>query len=202
MFTAYSTQGQLKPRLILAEGFWDGLIQAAAYLGRESVRINALKRCPRLAEAVNDCCACSVFNHIPDLPGRETRVAVAGKRVLFTFTKKKMADRDSRKKKKKCVECPRRNTNPAHMQRAWDCGDLSMKPLNGSLSNLLSGFSHKFPNFLWPISYLGTQHQSWPKRQFKMKKTVKKQRFLRARVSRLAFLLARAIVERWKRNYP
>ena len=79
MFMAYSTQGQLKPRLILAEGFWDGLIQAAAYLGRESVRINALKRCPRLAEAVNDCCACSVFNYIPDLHGRETRVAVAGK---------------------------------------------------------------------------------------------------------------------------
>ena len=95
MFTAYSTQGQLKPRLILAEGFWDGLIQAAAYLGRESVRINALKRCPRLAEAVNDCCACSVFNYIPDLHGRETRVAVAGKWVLFTFTKWKMADRDS-----------------------------------------------------------------------------------------------------------
>ena len=60
MFTAYSTQGQLKPRLILAEGFWDGLIQAAAYLARENVRINALKRCPRLAEAVNDCCARSV----------------------------------------------------------------------------------------------------------------------------------------------
>ena len=91
MFTAYSTQGQLKPRLILAEGFWDGLIQAAAYLGRESVRINALKRCPRLAEAVNDCCACSVFNYIPDLHGRETRVAVAGKWLLLTF----MADRDS-----------------------------------------------------------------------------------------------------------
>ena len=32
MFTAYSAQGQLKPRLILAEGFRDGLIQAAAYL--------------------------------------------------------------------------------------------------------------------------------------------------------------------------
>ena len=47
MFTAYSTQGQLKPRVILAEGFWDGLIQAAACLRRESVRINALKRCPR-----------------------------------------------------------------------------------------------------------------------------------------------------------
>ena len=47
MFTAYSTQGQLKPRVILAEGFWDGLIQAAACLGRESVRINALKCCPR-----------------------------------------------------------------------------------------------------------------------------------------------------------
>ena len=95
MFMAYSTQGQLKPRLILAEGFWDGLIQAAAYLRRESVRINALKRCPRLAEAVNDCCACSVFNYIPDLHGRETRVAVAGKWVLFTSTKWKMADRDS-----------------------------------------------------------------------------------------------------------
>ena len=51
---AYSTHGQLKPRLILAEGFWAGLIQAAAYLGRESVRINALKRCLRLAEAIND----------------------------------------------------------------------------------------------------------------------------------------------------
>ena len=58
MFTAYSTQGQLKPRLILAEGFWDGLIQAAAYLGRESVCINAVKRCPRLTEALNDCCSC------------------------------------------------------------------------------------------------------------------------------------------------
>ena len=53
MFTAYSTQGQLKPRLILAEGFWDGLIQAAAYLGRESVRVNALKRCP---------CPCKIRN--------------------------------------------------------------------------------------------------------------------------------------------
>ena len=72
MFTAYSTKGRL-------EGFWDGLIQAAAYLGRESVRVNALKRCPRLAEAVNDCCACSVFNYIPDLHGRETRVPVARK---------------------------------------------------------------------------------------------------------------------------
>ena len=74
MFTA-----MFKPRLILAEGFCDGLVQAAAYLGRESVRINALKRCPRLAEAVNDCCACSVFNYIPDLHGRETRVSVTGK---------------------------------------------------------------------------------------------------------------------------
>ena len=172
MFTAYSTQGQFKPQLILAEGFWDGLIQAAACLGRESVRINALKRCPRLAEAVNECCACSVFNYIPDLHGRETRVAVAGKRVLFTFTKWKMADRDS-----------------------W------FMSLKGSLSNLSSGFSHKFPNFLWPVNYQLIKHQSWPKRQFKMKKTVKKnQRFLRAKASRLAFLLTRAIVTRCKRN--
>ena len=54
---------------------------------------------PRLAEALNDCCARSVFNYIPDLHGRETRVAVAGKWVLFTFTKWKMADRDSCKKR-------------------------------------------------------------------------------------------------------
>ena len=67
MFTAYSTQGLLKPRLILAEGFWYGVIQAAAYLARESVRINAVKRCPRLAEAVNDCCASSIFSYIPNL---------------------------------------------------------------------------------------------------------------------------------------
>ena len=110
MFTAYSTPGQLKPRLILAKGFWDGLIQAAAYLGRENVRINALKRCPRLAEAVNDCCACSVFNYIPDLHGRETRVAVAGKCVCFWRIEIHV--------KKEMCECPKRKTNPAHMQRA------------------------------------------------------------------------------------
>ena len=123
MFTAYSTQGQLKPRLILAEGFWYGLIQAAAYLGRESVRINALKRCPRLAEAVNDCCACSVFNYIPDLHGRETRVAVAGKWVLFTFTNKSGKwGIEIHVKKEMCgVPQKKSNSNPSHMQRAWDC---------------------------------------------------------------------------------
>ena len=41
-FTAYSTHGQLKSRLILADEFWVGLIQAAAYRGRESVCVNAL----------------------------------------------------------------------------------------------------------------------------------------------------------------
>ena len=41
-FTAYSTHGQLKSRLILADEFWIGLIQAAAYRGRESVCVNAL----------------------------------------------------------------------------------------------------------------------------------------------------------------
>ena len=81
MFTAYSTQGQLKPRLILAEEFWDGLIQAAVYLacvagvergrgrgnlgaresvwgarggkelGREGVRINAAKCTQTLSAA-------------------------------------------------------------------------------------------------------------------------------------------------------
>ena len=42
MFTAYTTQGQLKPRLILAAGFWGGLIQAVAYLACESVRIKLM----------------------------------------------------------------------------------------------------------------------------------------------------------------
>ena len=88
-FTAYSTHGQLKTRLILAKDFWAGLIQAAAYLGRESVLINALKCCPQLgllklyaeayAEAVKECCACSIFNYTLDLHGRETHTAVAGK---------------------------------------------------------------------------------------------------------------------------
>ena len=122
MFTAYSTQGQLKPGLILAEGFWDGLMQAAAYLERESVRLNALKRCPPLAEAVNDCCACSIFNYIPDLHGRETRVAVAGKWVLFTFKKWKMADRDSCKTRNVWSAPEEKQILLICMQRAWDSG--------------------------------------------------------------------------------
>lgn len=65
-------------RLILAEKFWAGFIQAAAHHGRESVRINAVKRYLRLPEAVDDCCAHSVFNCIPDLQGRETNAALAG----------------------------------------------------------------------------------------------------------------------------
>ena len=203
MFTAYSTEGQLKPRLILAEGFWDGLIQAAVYLGPEGVRINAFKRCPWLAEPVNACCACSVFNYIPDVHGRKTRVTVAGKWVLFAFTKWKMADRD-------LDSCKKRNvwSAPEEKQVLLICSEFEIAGTsrwNHSTDRcriFRRGFRIKFPNFLWPINYLGTQHQSWPKRQFKMKKTVKKQRFLRARVSRLAFLLARAIVERWKRNYP
>ena len=48
--TAYSTHGQLKARLILAGEFWAGLILAAAYLGLERLRKNALKRCFQLAD--------------------------------------------------------------------------------------------------------------------------------------------------------
>ena len=77
-FKAYSTNGQLKPWLMLAEGFWAGFIQAAAYLGRESVRINVLKRCPRLAEAVNDFCACCVLNYTQTFVA-ERHTAAAGK---------------------------------------------------------------------------------------------------------------------------
>ena len=168
MFKAYSTQGQLKPRLILAEGFWDGLIQAAAYLGRESVRINALKRCPRLAEAVNDCCACSVFNYIPDLHGRETRVAVAGKWVLFTFTKWKMADRDS---------CKKRNvwSAPEEKQILLICSELEIagtSQWNHSTDRrriFRRGFCISFPIFFDQLITWEPKNQSWPKRQFKLK---------------------------------
>ena len=41
--TAYSTHGQLKSRLMLADEFWVGLIQAAAYRGRESVQYNTIQ---------------------------------------------------------------------------------------------------------------------------------------------------------------
>ena len=50
-FTAYSTHGQLKARgIILAGEFWARLILAAAYLGRESLRKNVLKRCFQFAD--------------------------------------------------------------------------------------------------------------------------------------------------------
>ena len=41
------------------------LFLATAYLGRESVRINVLKRCPQLAQAVNVSCACTCFVIVP-----------------------------------------------------------------------------------------------------------------------------------------
>ena len=63
---------------MLAEGFWAGFIQAAAYLGRESVRINVLKRCPRLAEAVNDFWAYCVLKYTQTFMA-ERHTAAAGK---------------------------------------------------------------------------------------------------------------------------
>ena len=49
------------------------LAQAAAYRGRESVRINAPRRCLRLAEAVNDYCACFFFSVISQAFAAERR---------------------------------------------------------------------------------------------------------------------------------
>ena len=190
MFTAYSTKGRL-------EGFWDGLIQAAAYLGRESVRINALKRCPRLAEAVNDCCACSVFNYIPDLHGRETRVAVAGKWLLFTF----MADRDS---------CKIRNvwSAPEEKQILLICSELEIAGTsrwNHSTDRcriFRRGFRISFPIFFDQLITWEPNTNLDRRDSLKWKRQWKKQRFLRAKVTRLAFLLVRAIVASCKRNYP
>ena len=194
MFTAYSTKGRL-------EGFWDGLIQAAAYLGRESVRVNALKRCPRLAEAVNDCCACSVFNYIPDLHGRETRVAVAGKWVLFAFTKWKMADRDS---------CKKRNvwSAPEEKQILLICSELEIAGTsrwNHSTDRCRifgGGFRISFPIFFDQLITWEPNTNLDRRDSLKWKRQWKKQRFLRAKVTRLAVLLVRAIVASCKRNYP
>ena len=170
MFTAYSTQGQLKPRLILAEGFWDGLLQAAAYLGLENVRINALTRCPWLAEDVNDCCACSVFNYIPDLHGWETRVGVAGKWVLFTctFIKWKMADRDSCKKRSVW-------STPEEKQILLICSELEIAGTSwwnhstDCCQIFRRGFPISFPIFFDQLITWEPNNQSWLKRQFKLK---------------------------------
>ena len=58
--TARSTRGLSWPRR-----FGLGLSKPRLTLDVK-VFVNALKRCPRLAEAVNDCCACSIFNYIRD----------------------------------------------------------------------------------------------------------------------------------------
>ena len=62
----------------MSEEFWSGLILAAAYLGRESVCINAFVHL-RFAKAINDRSACSIFNYILDLHGQEMHPEVAGK---------------------------------------------------------------------------------------------------------------------------
>ena len=82
----------IQPKASSSRGFWPGRrVLGWAYPSRGLPWTSA--------EAVNDCCTCSVFNYIPDLHGRETSVAVVGKWVLFAFTKWKMADRDSCKKR-------------------------------------------------------------------------------------------------------
>ena len=60
----------------MSEEFWGGLILAAAYLGCQSVCINALVHL-RFAKAINDRSACSIFNYIPDLHDQEMHSEVA-----------------------------------------------------------------------------------------------------------------------------
>ena len=112
--------------------------------------VKTFKRCPRLAEAMNDCCACSVFNYIPDLHGRETRVAVAGKWVLFTSTKWKMGDRDS---------CKIRNvwSAPEEKQILLICSELEIAGTSRWNHSTDRCRIFRRGNFLWPINYLGTQ---------------------------------------------
>ena len=112
------------------------------------------RHCRRLAEAVNDCCACSVFDYVPDLHDRETRVAMAGKWVLFTFTKLKVADRDS---------CKKRNewNAPEEKQILLICSELEIAGTsrwNHSTDRcqiFRRGFCISFLKFLWPINLPG-----------------------------------------------
>ena len=84
--------------LILANEFGAVLILAAAYFGRESVRINVLKHCLRLAQAVNGSCACTCFVIIAQtsflLPSiRLRKMASASNESLIT------KEKDSAKKR-------------------------------------------------------------------------------------------------------
>ena len=141
------------------------------------------------------------FNYIPDLNGRETRVAVAGKWVLFTFAKWKMMDRDS---------CKKRNvwSAPEEKQILLICRELEIAGTsrwNHSTDRcriFRRGFRISFPIFFDQLITWEPNTNLDRRDSLKWKRQWKKQRFLRAKASRLAFLLARAIVARCKRNYP
>ena len=122
-FTAYSTDGYFKPRLILAEEFWVGLIQAAAYLGRESVRINGSKTlsaacCPQMLRML-------CFQLYPR-PSRLRDARCSGGKVTCCTRKLKILSKQ----------------HLIHMH-PWN---ISFKPLDWSLTNVLSRFPHKFRN--------------------------------------------------------
>ena len=127
-----------------------GLIQVAAYLGRKSVRINALKCCPRLAEAVNDCCACSVL----------TQTFMAERRPLQWRENEfclRLLHLKSGKRRRRRIEI-----------------HLKKRNVSGAADEKLILLMQRTANFLWQIiNYLRTQHQSWPKRQFKMKRAMR-----------------------------
>ena len=106
----------------MSEEFWGGLILTAAYLGRESVCINALT-CLRFAKAINDRSACSIFNYIPDLHGQEMQPEVA---------RNWPAAQESWKFHPKL-----------HLIHPWN---ISVKPLNWLLMNFWKRFLHKFCN--------------------------------------------------------
>ena len=115
--TASSSRGLSWPRSLVLS-----LSKPRLTFGRESVSINTVKRCPRLAEAVNDCCACSVFYYIPDLHGWETRAAVAGKWPAAGETEILS------------------KLHIIHMH-PWN---IAFKPLDWSLTNFSSRFPRKF----------------------------------------------------------
>ena len=119
-FTAYSTHGYFKPRLILAEEFWVGLIQAAAYLGRESVRINGSKTLSAACWSRERLLRMLCFQLYPR-PSRLRDARCSGGKVTCCTRKLKILSKQ----------------HLIHMH-PWN---ISFKPLDWSLTN----FSSRFP---------------------------------------------------------
>ena len=106
--------------------------------------------------------------------------------------------------KKEMCGVPKKKNKPCSYAASLRLrGHLDETTQRIAVESFRGGFRLSFPIFFDQlITWEPKTNLDW-RRQFKMKKTVKiEQLFLRVKASRLAFLLARAIVARCKRNYP